>query len=363
MATYLDEDALARIYSVEEFEPIARGNMTEAGYSYVSGAAGTGGAHLANLEAYRRWVFRLRALVDVSRIEIATTLLGQDIALPLVFAPSALHKLAHPDGELATARAAERLGTLMVVSTGGSIPLEDVAREVTRKWFQLYWFTDRELTRELVQRAEASGYQAICLTVDTPVAAWREHELRLPLFPYPGIESANLPETADTLEIEGSLTWRSLEWLRSITRLPIVTKGVLTPEDASLAVEHGVDAIIVSNHGGRQLDSSMATLDALAPIVDAVGSRAEVLVDGGIRRGTDVLKALALGARCVLLGRPVFWGLATAGEDGLVKMIELIRGELVSAMGHTGQTSVETIDRSAIAPNPALVPAASSAMR
>jgi 4-hydroxymandelate oxidase len=229
--------------------------------------------------------------------------------------------------------------------------IEDIKSSVTKAWFQLYWFTDRELTRDLVQRADAAGYGAICLTVDTPVAAWREHELRLPVLPQPGIQIANLPD--EDLEIESALTWKSLDWLRSITKLPIVTKGVMTGEDAHLAVEHGVDAIVCSNHGGRQLDSSMASLDALPDVVDAVGGRVEVLFDGGIRRGTDVLKALALGARAVLIGRPVFWGLGTGGAPGLQRLVELIRGELISAMGHTGVTSVRDVPRNVIVPNPA----------
>jgi 4-hydroxymandelate oxidase len=353
MTAYLDDDALLRLQGPDEFEPLARENMTEAGYAYVSGAAGTGSAAVANREAYGRWVFRPRVLVDVSSIDLATTVLGTEIQLPIMFAPSALHRLAHPDGELGTARAAEALGTIMIVSTSASMRIEEIKSAINTAWFQLYWFTDRGLTRDLVQRAEAAGYRAICLTVDTPVLAWREHELRLPVLPHPGVEIPNLPADAESLEIDSSLTWKSLEWLRSVTTLPIVTKGVMTPEDAHLAVEHGVDAIVVSNHGGRQLDSSMASLDALPDIVDAISGRVEVLFDGGIRRGTDVLKALALGARAVLIGRPVFWGLGTGGSPGLQRLVHLIRGELISAMGHTGITSVQEVPRSIIVANPA----------
>lgn len=343
---------ISRLFSVEEFEPIARTVMSEAAYNFVSGAAGSGGAQVANREAYRRWVFRPRVLVDVHEIDISTTILGQTIDLPVVFAPSALHKLAHPEGEVATARAAEQLGTLMIVSTSASLTVEEIAPHVSRRWFQLYWFTDREFTRDLVQHAEAAGYQALCLTVDTPVAAWREHEARLPVLPHPGVEAAMIPDV-DNLVGESSLTWDSLDWLRSITKLPVITKGVMTAEDARLAVDHGVPAIMVSNHGGRQLDSSMATLDALPEIADAVGGRIEILMDGGIRRGTDVLKALALGANAVMIGRPVFWGLGTGGTAGLVRLMELIRGELVSAMGHTGVTSIAGVTRAVVAPNPA----------
>jgi 4-hydroxymandelate oxidase len=351
MTTELEVD-ISRLFSVEEFEPLARQVMSPAGYNFVSGAAGSGKAQIANREAFQRWVFRPRVLVDVSTIDVSTSILGQPLDLPLVFAPSALHKLAHPEGEIATARAAEELGTLMIVSTSASLTVEEIAPHVSRRWFQLYWFTDRELTRDLVQRAEAAGYQAICLTVDTPVAAWREHEARLPVLPHPGVEAAMFVDV-DNLVGESSLTWKDLDWLRSITKLPIITKGVMTAEDARLAVEHGLPAIVVSNHGGRQLDTSMATLDALPEVVDAVEGRLEILMDGGIRRGTDVLKALALGADVVMIGRPVFWGLGTGGTPGLVRMVDLIRGELISAMGHTGVTSIKGIDRSVIAPNPA----------
>ena len=266
-----------------------------------------------------------------------------------MFAPTALHRFAHPDAELATARAAEALGTTMIVSSGASVRFEEVGPTLTNPWFQLYWFTDREVTRELVARAEASGFAAIAVTVDTPVPSWRELEDRLPPLPSPGVWSDNLPRNPDPpLRVDGSLTWASLEWLRSITSLPILLKGIMTAEDARLAVEHGLDGIVVSNHGGRQLDWSLATLDALPEIVEAVDGGLEILMDGGIRRGTDVLKALALGARAVLIGRPVLWGLGAGGTDGILRMVELIRGELISAMGHCGVTSTMDVPRSII---------------
>ena len=352
MTGYLDADALAALCSIEEFEPIARLQMSEAAYNFVSGAAGSGGAQVANREAYRRWVFRPRVLIDVSRIDLATSILGRPIGLPIVFAPTALHRLAHPEGEFATARAAREVDTLMILSTSSSISIEEVAAVADRPWFQLYCFTDRELTRDLVQRAEASGCSAICLTVDTPVAAWRENEARLPVLPHPGVTTGIIAEDSELVG-DSTLTWQSLDWLRSITKLPVVTKGVMTAEDARLAVEHGVDAIVVSNHGGRQLDGSMATLDALPEVAEAVEGRIELLFDGGVRRGTDVLKALALGARAVLIGRPIFWGLGTGGSVGLLRLLELMRGELVSAMGHTGVTRVTDVPRSIVAPNPA----------
>jgi 4-hydroxymandelate oxidase len=343
-APYLEPDELAQIFSVEEFEPLAKERMPIEGYGFYAGWAGTGAAARGNLEAYTRWRFRPRALVDVSRIDTTTTLFGRDLALPILFAPTALHRFAHPDAELATARAAEALGTTMIVSSGASVRFEEIAPTLTDPWFQLYWFTDRGITRELVARAEASGFAAIAVTVDTPVPAWREGEDRLPPLPSPGIWSDNLPRDPDPpLEVDGSLTWKSLEWLRSITSLPIVVKGILTEEDARLAVEHGLDGVIVSNHGGRQLDWTIATLDALPEIVEAVDGRLEILLDGGIRRGTDVLKALALGARAVLIGRPVLWGLGAGGTAGVLRMVALMHGELISAMGHCGVTSTMNV--------------------
>ncbi len=343
---YLGPDELARLFSVEDFEPLARERMADAAYRYVAGWAGTGETVRLNREAFGRWVLKPRALIDVSTIDPSTTVLGQPVSMPVLFAPSALHRLAHPDGELATAAASVTTGTIMIMSTSASATIEAVARVAKDPWFQLYWLTDRELTRDLVQRAAAAGFRALCLTVDAPVGGWREGELRYPVPISATCRAANLP---DDVEVETRLTWSSLEWLRSISPLPLVLKGIMTAEDARLAVEHGAAAVVVSNHGGRQLDWAQASLDALPEIVDAVDGRLEILTDGGIRRGTDVLKALALGARAVLVGRPVFWGLATGGAAGLAAMIELIRGELISAMALTGATSVSEVGRQVVA--------------
>jgi 4-hydroxymandelate oxidase len=339
---YLRPDELARLYSVEEFEPLARERMADAGYRYVAGWAGTGETVRLNREAFGRWLLRPRALVDVSSIDPSTTVLGRPISLPVMFAPSALHRLAHPDGELATASASVTASTAMIMSTSASATIEEVGAVARDPWFQLYWLTDRELTRDLVQRAAAAGFKALCLTVDAPVGGWREGELRYPVPMDANCKAANLP---DDVAVETTLTWSSLEWLRSISPLPLVLKGIMTAEDAKLSVENGASAIVVSNHGGRQLDWAQASLEALPEIVDAVGGQLEILTDGGIRRGTDVLKALALGARAVLIGRPVFWGLATGGAAGLAAMVELIRGELISAMALTGATRITDVGR------------------
>jgi len=344
---YLGPDELARLYSVEDFESLARERMADAGYRYVAGWAGTGETVRLNREAFGRWVLRPRALVDVSTIDPSTTVLGQPVSLPVLFAPSALHRLAHPDGELATAAASVAADTVMILSTSASATIEEVAAVARDPWFQLYWLTDRELTRDLVQRATAAGFRALCLTVDAPVGGWREGELRYPVPLDATCRAANLP---DVVEVETRLTWSSLDWLRSISPLPLVLKGIMTAQDARLAVDHGAAAIVVSNHGGRQLDWAQASLDALPEIVDAVGGQLEILTDGGVRRGTDVLKALALGARAVLIGRPVFWGLATGGAAGLGAMVELIRGELVSAMALTGATTIADVGRQLVSP-------------
>lgn len=356
---YLGRAGLDAIFSVEEFEPLAAARMHPSTYRYVRGYAGSGWTAANNEAAFRRWMFRPRVLVDVASMSLATQVLGTPIAMPIAFAPTSVHKLAHPDGELATARAARRLDTLQILSTGSSVLLEDIAAIGHRRWFQLYWYTDRGLTRSLVERAAAAGFGAIVLTVDAAYPFWREEEARLTLVRPADAWAVNLPADTSTLGHEQSLTWSSLEWLRSISPLPIVLKGIVRGDDARLAAEHGADAVIVSNHGGRQVDGAIATLDALPGVVAGAAAAArpagalplEVYLDGGVRRGTDVLKALALGARCVFLGRPVQWGLATGGEEGILRMIELIAGEFESAMGLCGARHVGEIRRSMLVRN------------
>jgi isopentenyl diphosphate isomerase/L-lactate dehydrogenase-like FMN-dependent dehydrogenase len=242
----------------------------------------------------------------------------------------------------------------MMLSTSTSTPPEAVGEVGPERWMQLYWMTDREITRDIVRRAEASGFRALALTVDAPRIGWREMEFRLGDWDVQGIPQSLFPDPFPPgLKVESTLTWRSLDWLRGITSLPIVLKGVMTSEDAVIAADEGIPAIIVSNHGGRQLDHAMASLDALVPIADAVGDRMELYLDSGVRRGTDVLKALALGARGVFLGRPVHWALATGGEPALSRMLELINGELTSAMAICGASGIARIERAMLAPRPA----------
>jgi 4-hydroxymandelate oxidase len=362
----LTRDELDRLYGVEEFEPLAAQRMHPSTYAYVRGGGGSGWTTQNNLAAFGRWMFRPRVLVDVSSVDTGTTVLGTPVAMPVLFAPTSVHKLAHPEGEMATARAARALETLQVLSTGSSVLLEDVASVGHHRWFQLYWYTDRGLTRSLVERAAAAGFSAIVLTVDAAYPFWREEERRITLIRPSDAWAVNLPEDTATLEQESSLTWESLEWLRAVSPLPIVIKGIVRGEDARLATEHGADAIIVSNHGGRQVDGAIATLDALPGVVAGVArartggarssggaaARPEIYLDGGIRRGTDVMKAMALGARAVLVGRPVQWGLAAGGEAGIVRMLELITGEFRSAMGLCGAPGVADITRAMVIRNP-----------
>jgi len=297
-----------------------------------------------NLEAYRRWVFRPRALVDVSRAETTTTVLGTEISMPLVVAPVAFQRMAHPDGEPGMARAAAAARTIMCLSTLATSTPAEVAEAApgAPRWFQLYVFRDPGMTRALLAQAREAGFEAVVLTVDTPRVGRRERDFRTgfalpPEITVPSLAAAAGGPTAVTplsafSSMSDAVTWNDVEWLAGEAGLPVLVKGVLTAEDALLACEHGAAAVIVSNHGGRQLDGSPATLDALPEVVDAVAGRVEVLLDGGIRRGTDVVKALALGARAVLAGRPPLWGLAAGGEAGARRVLELLRDEILLAL-------------------------------
>jgi 4-hydroxymandelate oxidase len=352
-APHLTPDEVARIWSVEEFEPLARERLREETYRFVSSWAGTGTGVRINREAFDRWVFRPRILTDVSSIDLSVTVLGAQLRTPVLLAASALHRLSHPDGELATGRAATAAGSLMMLSTSTSTPPEQVAEVADHRWMQLYWMNDREITRGIVQRAEDAGFQGIALTVDAPYMGWREDEKRMGDWDTGDVIQTVFPDPwPDGLAIDRSLTWRDLDWLRGITRMPIVLKGVMTPGDAAIAVKEGIPGIIVSNHGGRQLDATEGSLDVLPAIRDAVAGGCEIYLDSGVRRGTDVLKALALGARAVFLGRPVHWALATGGQPALARMFELIHGELANAMGLCGQTRADAIDPAIVTPRP-----------
>jgi 4-hydroxymandelate oxidase len=347
---------MEEVVNLGEFEPLARKKLDPATYDYYAGGAGDEVTLDQNRSAWRDITLRHRALVDVSRRDLSTTVLGQRVEFPALVAPTAFHKLAHPDGECATARGAA--GTIMILSTLSTMPVEDVIAAARGPvWFQLYVLRDRGITRELVERAVRAGCKALVLTVDAPVLGRRERDVKRAFVLPPGITIANLaqalPKTAHdsglavwfASQLDQSLTWRDLEWLRSITDLPIVVKGIVRGDDAAHAVEHGASAVVVSNHGGRQLDGAPATARALPEVIEGAGGRAEVLVDGGIRRGVDVVRALALGARAVLLGRPILWALATGGEAGVARALALFAAEIDLAMALCGCPDVSAVTR------------------
>jgi 4-hydroxymandelate oxidase len=303
--------------------------------------------------AYDRIPIYFRTLVDVSRRSLETTVLGERVSMPVLVAPTAFHAMAHPEGELATARAARAAGTLMIVSTLSNTSVEDIARAAPGPlWFQLYVYKDREATRDLVARVEAAGCGAIVLTVDAPVLGPRERDVRNRFTLPDGLAVKNLlaagqgtmaKESAGSgltqyvaSFIDPALAWRDVEWLWGLTRLPIIIKGIARADDARRAAGLGVAGIVVSNHGGRQLDTAPATIDVLPYVVEAVAGAAEVYVDGGVRRGTDVIKAIARGAQAVLLGRPVLWGLAVDGERGVSRALEILRAEIDNSMALSG---------------------------
>ena len=334
----------AQPVNVLEYERLAEAALEEGALGYFAGGACDEQTLRENVAAFARLKLRPRMLVDVSNVSAATTVLGTDVSMPLLVAPTAIQKMCHPDGEEATARAAAAVGTLMTLSTIATATPADVAQAApgAPRWFQLYCFEDEGVTRALVDQAVEHGYSAIVLTVDAPRGGRRERDLRTgfqvpPEVAVPSVAAAlGHPARLTIAELfamfDRSLTWRDLERIRGLSDLPLLVKGVLTEEDARLACEAGVDGIVVSNHGGRQLDGVAATIDALPEVVEAVEDRVEVFVDGGIRRGTDVVKALALGARAALVGRPVLWGLAAGGEEGVRHVLELLRDELELAL-------------------------------
>jgi isopentenyl diphosphate isomerase/L-lactate dehydrogenase-like FMN-dependent dehydrogenase len=341
--------------NVNEYERLAEERLEPATFGYYAGGAGDEWTLRENVAAFNRWVLRPRMLVDVATVSTRTTVLGQDISMPVLVAPTALHRLTHPDAELAAARAAAGADTVFCLSTISSVSPADVAAAVPDglRWFQLYWSPDRGFTADLVGAAANAGFRVIVLTVDLPAAGRRERDFRLAFEVPEEVPLPNLPwhlsggdlQRALTEMVNPTITWRDLEWLASLSELPIVVKGILTAEDARLACQHGVAGVIVSNHGGRQLDGVAASLDALPEVVQACADEVPVLVDGGVRRGTDVVKALALGARSVLVGRAVLWGLAVDGEAGASRVLALLRAEVELALTLLGCPSPEAVTR------------------
>lgn len=354
--------------NLQEFQEAARAQLPAMVYDYYSGGAMDGITLDENRAAYRRRPLHYRVLAGVDSVDLATTVLGGPVSMPVLVAPTAFHKLAHPDGELASLRAAARAGTVFTLSSLSNTSLEDAGRVAAetgaRMWFQLYIYKDRGVTEALLRRAEAAGASAIVLTVDAVVWGTRESDTRNNFRLPEGLYVENLSVAGKqsfppgpgsglkayvTEHFDPAIGWKDLDWLCAATRLPVVVKGVCRPDDARRCADHGARAVVVSNHGGRQLDTSPATLDVLGAVAAALGSRTEVYVDGGVRRGTDVVKALALGARAVQVGRPVLWGLAAGGEQGVSEVLDLLRRELADAVALCGYRSVREIDAGILA--------------
>jgi 4-hydroxymandelate oxidase len=348
-----------------EYEPLARERIDAVSWDYYQSGANDELTLRENRRAFERIRLRPRVLAGVGVCDTRVSVLGQSLRTPILVAPMAYQKLAHAEGEVAMAQGAGAAGSLMCVSTMSTASLEEVAQAATGPlWFQLYVYRDRSVTESLVRRAERAGYHALVVTVDMPAVGRREADVRngfglpahLSLANFAGAladEGRVAPgQSALTLyaahQLDPDLTWESIDWLSSITALPVVLKGVLTAEDAALAVAHGVAGVIVSNHGGRQLDGVAASIEALPEVVEAVAGRCEVLMDGGVRRGTDVVKALALGARAVLLGRPALWALAVDGAAGVERALTLLHEELRLAMALAGRPTLASIDRSLV---------------
>ncbi|CAJ1935714.1 unnamed protein product [Sphenostylis stenocarpa] len=349
------------ITNVTEYEAIAKEKLPKMVYDYYASGAEDQWTLKENRNAFARILFRPRILVDVSRIDLTTTILGFKISMPIMIAPTAMQKMAHPEGEFATARAASAAGTIMTLSSWATSSVEEVASTGPGiRFFQLYVFKDRNVVAQLVRRAERAGFKAIALTVDTPILGRREADIKnrftlpshLILKNFEGLDLGKLDKTSDSGlasyvagQIDRSLNWKDIKWLQTITSLPILVKGVLTAEDTRIALKAGASGIVVSNHGARQLDYVPATITALEEVVKAAEGRIPVFLDGGVRRGTDVFKALALGAAGVFIGRPVLFSLAADGEAGVRKVLQMLRDEFELTMALSGCRSLKEITR------------------
>ena len=362
--------------AIAEIERAAKDAMSDEAWGYVAGAAGAEQTLEANLDAFRRWRIVPRMLRDVAKRDLSVTLFNTQLDAPVLLAPVGVQSIVHPDAEAAVARAAARVGLPFVLSSASSTSMEDVADAAgdSPRWYQLYWPNDEELAVSFMSRAEKSGYEAIVVTLDVPILAWRPRDLQnafLPFLKGEGVANyfsdpvfrsalAKSPEEDPQSAVlhwiqvfsDPSRTWEKLSVLRDNTKLPLLVKGILHPDDARRAVQAGMDGVVVSNHGGRQVDGSIAALDALGGVVEAIGQESTVLFDSGIRTGADALKALALGARAVLLGRPYVWGLAVGGEDGVVQALRSFLADFDLTLALSGLASVEEVDSSILVEGP-----------
>ncbi|KAL6103489.1 hao1 [Pungitius sinensis] len=355
---------------VADFEEQAKKVLPKAVYDYYRSGADEQNTLTDNVAAFNRWRLIPRVLRDVSTVDLSVSLLGQSLSMPICVAATAMQRMAHPEGETATARACRAVGTGMMLSSWATSTIEEVMSAMTGSqggvmWLQLYIYKDRELTLSLVRRAEEAGYKAIFVTVDTPYLGRRRDDMRNRFKLPPHLSMSNFSSASLAFSegnygndsglavyvanaIDPSLSWDDITWIKKHTYLPVIVKGVVNGEDATQAVNYGVDGILVSNHGARQLDGVHATLDVLEEVVQAVQGRCDVYMDGGVRRGTDVLKALALGAKAVFIGRPVLWGLACQGEQGVIEILELLHDELRLAMALSGCRSVSEVSRALV---------------
>jgi isopentenyl diphosphate isomerase/L-lactate dehydrogenase-like FMN-dependent dehydrogenase len=350
----------AAFLKLDDLEPAARAVLPLGIYDYIAGGSEDEAAIRGNREAFARYRFRFKILASAGRPDLSNEVFGQRFALPVHLAPTAIQRMAHPDGEAAAYRAATESGVAYCLSTLSSLSIEDLAAAADgARWFQLYMHPERTVSATLVERAVDAGYRAIVLTVDLPIAGRRERDIRNAFSLPGGVRYANVSGRNNTARAEGpdpfaqdvnaqtnpALNWQDLEWLVAKTSLPVVVKGLVRGDDARRAVEIGARGLIVSNHGGRQLDYSIASLDALPEVVDVVGGRVPVLLDGGVRRGTDVLKALCLGASGVLVGRPFLWALAVGGADGVRGMLNMLRDEIAVSMSLLGVRSLSELSK------------------
>ncbi|GIO70191.1 alpha-hydroxy-acid oxidizing protein [Paenibacillus sp. FSL M7-1455] len=367
-----DEAAKLLPVSFDEWENRAKEVLAAAPFGYVYGAAGAGDTHRGNVDAFQKYRIRPRVCSDISKRDLSVSIFGDRFPVPFLLAPIGVNTILHPDGELAPAKAAAKLGVPYILSNVSSVSMEEVAEAMgdAVRWFQLYPPKDHELTKSFLKRAEAAGFKAIVVTVDSTLLGWRETDLRnayLPFLTGQGMGNyfsdpvfcSQLKESPDKNVKEAALkaleegnntcfTWKELEYIREQTRLPLLIKGITHPDDALLALEHGVDGIIVSNHGGRQLDGAVATLDALPSISESIQGKIPIIMDSGIRRGADILKAIALGATAVLVGRPYAYALAVAGQTGVEEVIKHLMAETELQLAISGRSRIEEVDESLI---------------
>ncbi|MFN7920950.1 MAG: alpha-hydroxy acid oxidase [Bryobacteraceae bacterium] len=351
---------LEEMINIFDFEPVCKSKVPKSAYDYVSGGGWDEWTVKRNRDAFQRYTFRPRFFRPVDKLDVSTTVLGQKLAMPIVVAPTGTHGLLHPEGEAETVRGASAAGAHMAISTNSTLPIDKIAAaSKTTLWFQLYTGPDAEATHERVARAVDAGCKAVLVTVDAPYNAPRERDKRNNLTLQRSGEKSGgrrrreVPDAPTSsyglpVRFQAQLDWRFLTELVNKSKVPVLVKGILTGEDAALALKYGAAGVVVSNHGGRYLDGDPATLDVLPEIVAAMQGRGTALIDGGFRRGTDVLKALALGAKAVLVGRPPLWGLGAFGAAGVQKVLELLRDELAMAMALAGRPTIRSIDRSLV---------------